>query len=40
VIRHEWAAYTHRHIGTPQAGYFGFQSYWEDILASDPDLLD
>ena len=40
AIRHEWAAYTHDHIGTAQAGWFGFQSYWEDILASDPDLLD
>mgnify|MGYP003334536104 FL=1 len=40
LIREEWAAYTHRHIGTPQAGRFGFASYWEDILASDPELLD
>jgi len=40
LIREEWAAYTHNHIGTPQAGRYGFASYWEDILASDPDLLD
>ncbi|MFW6732636.1 MAG: class II aldolase/adducin family protein [Synechococcus sp.] len=40
LIRDAWADYTHRHIGTAQAGCYGFQSYWEDILASDPDLLE
>ena len=40
LIRPEWAAYTQRHIGRPQDGWLGFQSFWEDILHSDPDLLD
>jgi ribulose-5-phosphate 4-epimerase/fuculose-1-phosphate aldolase len=39
LIREEWAAYTHSHTGTPQAGWLGFQSFWEDILHSDPELL-
>ena len=40
LIREEWAAYTHSNTGTPQAGWLGFQSFWEDILASDPELLE
>ena len=40
LIREEWAAYTQLHIGRPQDGWLGFQSFWEDILHSDPDLLE
>ena len=40
LIREEWAAYTHRNIGRPQDGWLGFQSFWEDILHSDPELLE
>jgi ribulose-5-phosphate 4-epimerase/fuculose-1-phosphate aldolase len=40
LIREEWATYTHSNTGTPQAGWLGFQSFWEDVLASDPELLD
>ena len=40
LIREEWATYTQRHIGRPQDGWLGFQSFWEDILHSDPELLE
>jgi len=40
LIREEWAAYTQRNIGRPQDGWLGFQSFWEDILHSDPELLE
>jgi ribulose-5-phosphate 4-epimerase/fuculose-1-phosphate aldolase len=40
LIREEWATYTQQHIGRPQDGWLGFQSFWEDILASDPELLE
>ena len=40
LIRDAWASYTHQNIGSPSAGWLGFQSFWDDILASDPELLD
>jgi ribulose-5-phosphate 4-epimerase/fuculose-1-phosphate aldolase len=40
LIREDWATYTRTHIGRPQDGWLGFQSFWEDILHSDPDLLE
>lgn len=40
LIREDWATYTRSHIGRPQDGWLGFQSFWEDILHSDPDLLE
>lgn len=40
LIKDEWAAYTHRNTGTHQAGWLGFQSFWEEILHIDPDFLE
>ncbi len=40
LIRDEWATYTRQGTGTSQAGWLGFQSFWEDILQSDSDFLD
>jgi DNA-binding transcriptional LysR family regulator len=40
LIREDWATYTRSHVGRPQDGWLGFQSFWEDILRSDPDLLE
>ena len=40
LIREDWATYTRSHVGRPQDGWLGFQSFWEDILHSDPDLLE
>jgi ribulose-5-phosphate 4-epimerase/fuculose-1-phosphate aldolase len=40
LIRHEWAAYTQANTGSSQLGWLGFQSFWEDILHSDPELLE
>ena len=39
LIREDWATYTRSHVGRPQDGWLGFQSFWEDILHSDPELL-
>lgn len=40
LIRYEWATYTQANTGSSQLGWLGFQSFWEDILHSDPELLD
>lgn len=40
LIREEWAAYTHANTGGSQLGWLSFQSFWEDILHSDPELLE
>ena len=40
MIRHEDAAYTREHTSSHFAGWFNFQPLWDDIVASDPDLLD
>ena len=32
--------YTHARIGTEQAGWLNFQSLWDEISSSDPDLFD
>ena len=39
LIRKEWAEYTHARIGTEQAGWLNFQSLWDEISSSDPDLF-
>ncbi|MEB3352554.1 MAG: class II aldolase/adducin family protein [Cyanobacteriota bacterium] len=40
LIPHDWATYTREHTGSPLAGWLNFQAFWEEILVSDPDLLD
>jgi ribulose-5-phosphate 4-epimerase/fuculose-1-phosphate aldolase len=34
------ARYTREQSGFPLAGWLAFQPIWQDVLASDPDLLD
>ena len=40
LIRDEWASYTSQQIGNELAGWYGFQSFWEEIKATDIDMFD
>lgn len=40
LIRPEWARYTHDKTGTEVSGWLNFQSFWDEIVHSDPDLFD
>ncbi|WP_254968332.1 class II aldolase/adducin family protein [Cyanobium sp. CH-040] len=40
LIRREWAEYTREHTATPQAGWLNFQTLWEDVIVTEPDLFD
>ena len=40
LIRHEYAEYTRQNIGYSLAGWFSFQPLWQDICASDPEILE
>jgi ribulose-5-phosphate 4-epimerase/fuculose-1-phosphate aldolase len=39
-IRPEYAAYTAEQTGNPLAGWFSFQPMWDEIVQSEPELLD
>ncbi|MEX1315987.1 MAG: class II aldolase/adducin family protein [Synechococcaceae cyanobacterium] len=39
LIRREWAEYTRGHTATPLAGWLNFQSLYEDVIVTDPDLF-
>jgi ribulose-5-phosphate 4-epimerase/fuculose-1-phosphate aldolase len=39
-IRPEYAAYTAEQTGNPLAGWFSFQPMWDEILQSEPELLE
>jgi len=34
------ASYTRERVATPELGWLNFQSYWEEIVASEPELLE
>jgi ribulose-5-phosphate 4-epimerase/fuculose-1-phosphate aldolase len=38
-IRSEWATYTRDRTASPHAGWLNFQSFWEEISQSDPELF-
>jgi ribulose-5-phosphate 4-epimerase/fuculose-1-phosphate aldolase len=40
LIPHEMAAYTARLTGFPEAGWFQAQPLFQEILASDPELVE
>ena len=40
LIRPEWATYTREHTASSQAGWLNFQSFWEEISQSDPELFN
>ncbi|MEO1001536.1 MAG: class II aldolase/adducin family protein [Cyanobacteria bacterium J06638_7] len=40
LIRPEWAEYTRERTGTPLAGWLNFQTLFENVIVSDPDLFD
>jgi ribulose-5-phosphate 4-epimerase/fuculose-1-phosphate aldolase len=40
LIRPEWATYTREHTASGQAGWLNFQSFWEEISQSDPELFN
>jgi ribulose-5-phosphate 4-epimerase/fuculose-1-phosphate aldolase len=40
LIDHENARLTHRQVGSDIGGWFGFQAYYDWIVAREPDLLD
>jgi ribulose-5-phosphate 4-epimerase/fuculose-1-phosphate aldolase len=40
VLDHEVAAATAKQVGTPYAGWLGFQSMCTEILMEEPDVLD
>ena len=40
LIPHEWAEYTRNNTAHQAAMWLNFQPLWDDILQSDPDLLD
>ncbi|MBC2644253.1 class II aldolase/adducin family protein [Rhodococcus wratislaviensis] len=40
LIDHENAMFTREQTGSPYAGWFSFQPLWDEILRTDPDLLD
>jgi ribulose-5-phosphate 4-epimerase/fuculose-1-phosphate aldolase len=40
LIRDEWASYTSQQIGNELAGWYGFQSFWEEIIITDIDMFD
>ncbi len=40
LIRPEWATFTRENTASSQAGWLNFQSFWEEISQSDPDLLN
>ena len=39
-IAPEMARYTHKQVGSPMAGFLGFQPLYDRIVAEQPDLLD
>lgn len=40
LIRREWAEYTRERTGTPLAGWLNFQTLYEEVILTDPDLFD
>ncbi len=40
LIRPEWATYTRENTAGSQAGWLNFQSFWDEISQSDPDLFN
>jgi ribulose-5-phosphate 4-epimerase/fuculose-1-phosphate aldolase len=40
LIDHEYATLTRAQVGSPLAGWFGFQPLYDRIVAAEPDLLD
>jgi ribulose-5-phosphate 4-epimerase/fuculose-1-phosphate aldolase len=40
LIQDEWAAYTSEQIGNELAGWYGFQSFWEEIITTDANMFD
>jgi len=40
LIDHENASFTQSQIGGPLAGWFSFQPLWDEIVRTDPDLLN
>lgn len=39
LIPPAWATYTRQQAGTAESGWLSFQSYWEEVLHEEPDLL-
>ena len=39
-IRPEWASFTCENTASSQAGWLNFQSFWEEISQSDPELFN
>lgn len=39
LIRREWAEYTRERTGTPLAGWLNFQTLYEHVIVTDPDLF-
>ena len=39
-IRPEWANFTRENTASAQAGWLNFQSFWEEISQSDPELFN
>ena len=40
LIRRDWAEYTRERTGNPLAGWLNFQTLYEDVIVTDPDLFD
>jgi ribulose-5-phosphate 4-epimerase/fuculose-1-phosphate aldolase len=40
LIRREWAEYTRERTATPLAGWLNFQTLYEQVVETDPDLFD
>ena len=40
LIRPEWALYTRENTASNLAGWLNFQSFWEEISQSDPELFN